>query len=138
MDERLWRGFIGTLGCLVRRPAPNRRLLCHACALDTHNRLAFNQLLYHVRGKRVCEKCGRKFTVTFTPNATAHVRAVASNVEQLVGDLKRSCDNCGYKVPEKTRLASQPKCERPIDNMDDACHNFAKWIPNNVLTQTGK
>jgi len=87
-----------------------------------------------------CDVCGDKI-ITYTidtacllirlqANAPAHVRAEASNVQQLVGDLKRSCDNCEYKVPEKTRLASQPKCERPIDNMDDACHNFAKWIPN--------
>ena len=46
---------------------PDCRLLCHICA--EHNRWAFYQLLYRVRGEHVCEKCGRKFTVTFKPNA---------------------------------------------------------------------
>ena len=66
MLKRLWRGFIGTLGCLVRRPPPDRRLLCHVCA--QHSRWAFYQLIYRVRGEHVCEQCGSKFTVTFTPN----------------------------------------------------------------------
>ena len=52
---------------LVRRPPPDRRLLCHVCA--QHNRWAFYQLIYRVRGEHVCEQCGSKFTVTFTPNA---------------------------------------------------------------------
>ena len=72
MLKRLWRGFIGTLGCLVRRPPPDRRLLCHVCA--QHSRWAFYQLIYRVRGEHVCEQCGSKFTVTFTPNAEHDTR----------------------------------------------------------------
>ena len=69
MFKRLWRGFISTLGGLVRRPSPDRRLLCHVCTQDTHNRWAFYQLIYGVRGKHVCERCARTFAVSFTPNA---------------------------------------------------------------------
>lgn len=68
MFKKLWRSFIGTLGYLVRRPGDDRRLLCHVCAHETRNRWAFYHLVYRVRGEHVCQKCGRKFAVTFTPN----------------------------------------------------------------------
>jgi len=78
MFKKLWRGFIGTLGCLVRRPSqPDRRLLCHLCA--EHNRWAFYQLIYRVRGEHVCENCGRKFVVTLTPNSV--ICAIKPNAE---------------------------------------------------------
>jgi hypothetical protein len=69
MLKRFWCGFIDTLEGVVRRPDPDRRLLCHVCSQDTHNRWAFYQLIYRVRGEHVCERCARKFVVTFTPNA---------------------------------------------------------------------
>ena len=66
MNQKRWRGFWGTLGCLVRHLSkPDRRLLCPVCA--ENNRWEFCQLIYRVRGEHVCEKCGRKFKVTFTP-----------------------------------------------------------------------
>ena len=76
MFKRLWRGFVDALGCLVRRPAPDRRLICHVCAQETHNRWAFYRLIYGVRGKHVCECCGRTFMVTSTP-ATIRFGALA-------------------------------------------------------------
>ncbi len=41
------------------------KVLCHSCSAT--NRSAFYHLLFRVRGQHVCHKCGRKFTVTFTP-----------------------------------------------------------------------
>jgi len=73
------------------------------------------------------------------PNATHDGRRIRRTVDGIVGkSIDRNCDNCGYKVPEETRLASQPKCERPIDNTDDACRNFAKWIPNRGIVMSKK
>lgn len=52
----------------------------------------------------------------------------------------RNCNNCGYFVPEKTQLASQPKCNRPIDNISDDCRSYAKWIPtlNEMMSEISK
>jgi len=43
----------------------DKRILCHICAQK--NRWAFNQLIYKIRGEHICQKCGLKFTVKFTP-----------------------------------------------------------------------
>ena len=58
--------------------------------------------------------------------------------KKLNARCKHTCENCGYRVPKATRLAIQPKCERPIDNIDDACRNFAKWIPTGAAVTTGQ
>jgi len=58
----------------------------------------------------------------------------------LSEEENKNCNNCGYFVPEKTRLTYQPKCNRPIDNINDACRDYAKWIPtlNKMMGEMSK
>jgi hypothetical protein len=68
----------GRVRAVVRRPDPDRRLLCHECAQRNH--WAFYQLLYRVRGEHVCENCGCTFRVRFTPNSVIDVTSANNRV----------------------------------------------------------
>jgi len=88
-------------------PEPHGKVLCPKCS--ENNKRAYYQLIYRIRGKHICENCGRIFWVVCTP-VPPEPDAPVKNMERcpyytcLFED--RLCKDCPHSLDAK-----EPKAE---------------------------